>query len=425
MSERRQYRSTIWPGIYVLHERRCPAEDNDRAKCACDARWRGRRRSPVTKKPVWQTPPASTKAAAMAWLDADTTAVEERVARGMSFGSLGDEWMEGVQRGVIQRRRRGRPLPYSATTVRSYRRDLLMLKDPERGGFADQVAAEITEDDWQEFFQELRDRGLSFSRLANIRSVTSSIYAWAGHRTRRKRTGVIDNPMHLIDLGANTGKRRERVALLEEAAELLDALEPRDRVPFAIAFYAGPRRGAIGSIAWPDVEIVAGRVGSWLHINSIDDELGPGKTGDGRWVPVSPLLRTILQAEFERQGRPTEGKVVSVSLESGKLGERVDQAWAAANKRKAERLERPLRPRARHEAWSAEHELQPIRLHECRHTYCSWLVASKKWDIAEVMEFMGHTQLSTTQRYIHTIREHGPRKQADVVDLFGGQAQSG
>jgi hypothetical protein len=44
-----------------------------------------------------------------------------------------------------------------------------------------------------------------------------------------------------------------RVALAPEAAALLAELEPEDRVPYAIAFYAGLRRGEIHRLEWPEV----------------------------------------------------------------------------------------------------------------------------------------------------------------------------
>jgi integrase len=315
-----------------------------------------------------------------------TAAVRARAADGRTFGSLAREWMAGVEAGTIQRRRRGQPRPYSSTTIPGYRRDLLG-GFPRRDGsrpigvleeFHGRVANEITESEWQEFFDDLRDRGLSYSRLGNVKAVASSIYEYASYRTRRNSTGVASNPLRDIDLGANTGRRRERVASADEATALLVALAPEDQVPYGIALYAGLRRIDIDRLDWRDVEMVDGKPGDWLRVRPME-EAGPGKVGAGRRVPIAAPLRAILLAAYIRQGRPVAGKVSDVSVMSGKLAGRAKTAWGAVG-------------------------LEPIGLHECRHTYCSFLIAARV-DLAHIMRWMGHTQLSTTQRYIHVIEE--------------------
>ncbi len=64
-----------------------------------------------------------------------------------------------------------------------------------------------------------------------------------------------------MDLGANSGRRRDRVALPDEAGELLDALRPLDRVPYALAFYGGPRHQDIRRVEWSDLERVESKGG--------------------------------------------------------------------------------------------------------------------------------------------------------------------
>jgi integrase len=43
-----------------------------------------------------------------------------------------------------------------------------------------------------------------------------------------------------------------------------------------------------------------------------------------------------------------------------------------------------------------------IRWHDLRHTHASWLLAGGA-DLKTVMDRLGHTQISTTQRYLHTL----------------------
>ena len=43
-----------------------------------------------------------------------------------------------------------------------------------------------------------------------------------------------------------------------------------------------------------------------------------------------------------------------------------------------------------------------VRFHDLRHTHASWLLAGGA-DLKVVMDRMGHAQLATTQRYLHTL----------------------
>ncbi len=170
----------------------------------------------------------------------------ELADRGPTFGALGEEWLDGVERGRIGRRR-GKGKPYSDTTIASMRRRWQYKVRPE---FGDRFAGELTEMDWQRWIDELARKGLARSSIAQLVSLASGIYAWASAPSRRL---VERNPLRLVELPPNDEKPRMRVALAPEAAALLAALEPEDRLPYAIAFYAGLRRSEIYRLEWPDV----------------------------------------------------------------------------------------------------------------------------------------------------------------------------
>ena len=46
----------------------------------------------------------------------------------------------------------------------------------------------------------------------------------------------------------------------------------------------------------------------------------------------------------------------------------------------------------------------PLRMHDLRHAHASWLLAEGS-DLRSVMERMGHAQIQTTQKYLHTLPE--------------------
>jgi hypothetical protein len=229
------WRKTRFPGVYVSHSTRCPANADPAARCRCTPSWRGRRRHPVTGKPEWQKPVVKDRAEVLAWLaaaDAGSQHLRELAARGPLFEDLAEQWLDGVEQGRIGRRR-GRGKSYSETTIAAMRRSLRYHLLPV---FGPQHAAEISELDWQAWIDQLARRGLARSTIAKHISVASDIYAWASAPSRRL---VTRNPLRLVELPPNEEKPRLRVALAPEAAALLAALEPEDRVPYAIAFYAG------------------------------------------------------------------------------------------------------------------------------------------------------------------------------------------
>jgi site-specific recombinase XerD len=45
-----------------------------------------------------------------------------------------------------------------------------------------------------------------------------------------------------------------------------------------------------------------------------------------------------------------------------------------------------------------------VRMHDLRHAHASWLLAGGA-DLKGVMERMGHAQIQTTQKYLHTLPE--------------------
>jgi integrase len=77
---------------------------------------------------------------------------------------------------------------------------------------------------------------------------------------------------------------------------------------------------------------------------------------------------------------------------SGKLAERTTKAWSSAG-------------------------LQRITLHECRHTYASFLMAAG-YTLKELMEFMGHSDLRMVQRYTKLLPQPEEVDPAERLDAY-------
>ncbi len=233
------WRKSRFPGVYIAHSKACPAFAGPEARCRCKPSWRGRRWDATAGKAVWGKT-TKDRSEVLVWLAAAHKGADhlaELANRGPTLGVLGDEWLDGVERGHIGRRR-GRGKAYSDTTIESMRRRWRYKLRPE---FGDRFADELTEMDWQRWVDDLARKGLSRSSIAQLISLASGIYAWASAPSRRL---VKRNPLRLVELPPNDEKPRMRVALAPEAAALLAALEHDDRLPYAIAFYAGLPLGA-------------------------------------------------------------------------------------------------------------------------------------------------------------------------------------
>lgn len=101
----------------------------------------------------------------------------ELAARAPTFESLGDQWLDGVERNHVGRRR-GRGSPHADTTIENMRH--VDLPAPSR--FGPQFAGELTEVEWRRWVDRLARQGLGRSPIAKHLAVASGIYAWALNR---------------------------------------------------------------------------------------------------------------------------------------------------------------------------------------------------------------------------------------------------
>jgi integrase len=162
-------------------------------------------------------------------------------------------------------------------------------------------------------------------------------------------------------------KARDRVATPAEFATLLDALARptpkerkagksrssrdalRDSVPFALAAYGTARHQEIRVLDWEDVDLQLGAA------ELAADEEGRKPGGSWRVVPLVAPLLSILRQEWMAQGRPKKGKVCPPRNRSRSGMISLDHLQQRVHKR-----------------WS-ELGLEPIGLHEARHTAATWL----------------------------------------------------
>jgi integrase len=214
--------------------------------------------------------------------------------------------------------------------------------------------------DVQRLVDELTPK-LSGSRVRSIVNAIRSLYRWA-----QDRELVSHDPAALVRLPAMNATARDRVATPREFQALLAALKIEDALPYALAGYAMGRRAQIQRLRWGDVDLKVGVI-EW------GVELEARKSGAARRVvpTVKPLL-TLLKRGWIAAGRPSGDELVCPPLRAASEGLLHTGG---------------LTVRA-HAAWKRS-KLEPIGLHECRHTAASWLdAAGVSPKVASVL--MGH-----------------------------------
>jgi integrase len=254
---------------------------------------------------------------------------------------------------------------------------------------------DIGRGDLQGLVDVMTRRGLSGSRVRSVVNALRSLYRWA-----QDRELVINNPAELVRLPAMDAKPRDRVATPSELAGLLAVLQLEDAVPYGLAAYATARHQEIRTLDWPHVDLKLGA------IELAADEEGRKPGGSWRVVPLVKPLRTMLKNLWIAQGRPEEGKVCPPK-----------------RPRKSGLLDVSNVQRRVHERW-VELGLEPIGLHEARHTAATWLDhAGVSPKVASML--MGHktpeyqpgAAAITLRRYTHTLPGELERAR-DLLDAF-------
>jgi integrase len=222
-----------------------------------------------------------------------------------------------------------------------------------------------------------------------------SLYRWA-----QDRDLVGHDPAARVRLPAMDAKPRDRVATPEEFAALLAAIKLADALPWGLAGYATARKQEIRVLDWSHVDLQLGA------IELAADEEGRKPGGSWRVVPLVKPLKRMLRAAWMAQGQPAAGKVCpprqaspSGMLSVGDIQERVHREWR-------------------------ELGLEPIGLHESRHTAATWLDhAGVSPKVASTL--MGHKTPEyqpgaasiTLRRYTHTLPGELDRAR-DQLDRF-------
>jgi integrase len=235
-----------------------------------------------------------------------------------------------------------------------------------------------------------------------VRSVVNairSLYRWA-----QDREMVGHDPAALVRLPAMNATPRDRVATPADFARLMAALPLEDALPYALAGYAMGRRAQIVRLRWREVDLDVGAI-EW----GVAEEARKSRAAQ-RVVPAVRPLRILLKRAYLEQGKPAQDQLVCPPrkrnrrgvMSTGSLAQRARRRWQEAG-------------------------LEPIGLHECRHTAATWLdAAGVSPKVASVL--MGHATPElqagaapiTLARYTHTLPDAMERAR-EQLDAFLAQ----
>lgn len=299
--------------------------------------------------------------------------------------TVGDEaraWIEKADKGEILTRS-GRP--YKPAVLRLYRRDLETYVINDLGALR---LSQLRRRDVQAFVDELVGRGLSGSR---IRGIVNALRATL--RRPLQDDEIVVNPTDRLNLPANS-RHRERAASTAEAAKLLEALPVEQRPLWAVAFYAGLRRGELRALRWAAIDDGVTEIRVEHGWDDMEGEIAPKSAKGVRRVPIAGALRLILLEHRARTGRRGTdlvfGRTATEPFTPTHVRKRARQAWAAAAVGAFIRGE------------TLEVELVPIGLHECRHTFVSLMHAAGR-SLEEIGDYVGHSSAYMTDQYRHLL----------------------
>jgi integrase len=364
-------------GIRVRHGRACATGSGGR--CNCTPSYEASVFSVRDGKKLRKT--FATLPAAKDWRAEATTAIRRGTMRAPSRATLreaSEEWLTAAEEGAI-RSRSG--VPFKPSTLRIYRQALRAHVLPTLGGAR---LSEIRIVDVQDLADRLLATGADASTVRNAIAPLRVIF-----RRSVSRGEIAVNPTNGLELPAARG-RRERVASPIEAAELIAALPPRDRGLWSTAMYAGLRRGELLALPWEDVDLSGGVIRIERSYDPKEGVFVAPKTKAGRRsVPIASVLRSVLIEHRLATGR-SEGLAFGATAERpftpSNATRHACTAWKNANKL---RREAGLEP------------LEPISLHECRHTFASLMIASGV-NAKALASYMGHASVTITyDRYGH------------------------
>lgn len=375
------YQAWAFDAKAVTHARSCASRDG--GACDCEPTIGGKVYATFSGK--------GAKSAAKMWR-ADRVHAANRgqplAPSPLTFRDKAEAWLADAEAGLPVARGE---TAFSPSTLRGYKRDLDAHVLPYLG--AVKIGAIRRRD-----LVALKDRlwrehpTWSGQRIRNVFTPVQAVF-----RHALERDEIESDPTAGLPLPQGSAARK-RAATPAETRELLAVLPDDLRPIYATAAYAGLRRGELRALRVSDVQFNGERCieveRSWDDIAGVK----PPKSAAGvRKALLPDVLRTILAEHIEKTERSGNdlvfGRTAEAPFTPSHVGRRARKAWTAENKRRADEAEKQ----------SDEPELlEPIGLHELRHTHSTFLDHAGIPD-SRADRYMGHSDPRVQARYRHQL----------------------
>lgn len=380
-------RKSSFEGIVVKHRAVCATGTG--GTCNCQPTYQASVWSARDKRRIRKHFP--TLAAARAWRADAQTALRRRTMRAPTATTLSqaaEEWLEGARSGLIRNRSGDM---YKPSVIRGYEQALRQHLLPDLGPHR---LSEISRVDVQHVADRLLASGANPSTIRNALMPLRVIF-----RRAVSRGELAINPATGVELPAVRG-RRDSIVSPEQAAKLLEALPTHDRALWGTALYAGVRRGELMAMRWEDVDLATGVVRVEASYDPAARKFVEPKSRSGRRVvPMAAALRDLLVEHRMSVDDPTGlifGSTPDRPFNHSTIRQRADRAWKKA-------------------------ELEPIGLHEARHTFASMMIAAGVNPKA-LSVYMGHSSITITlDRYGH-LMPGNEEEAAGLLDAYLARA---
>ncbi len=316
-----------------------------------------------------QAPPAGsyTKAGARTWLD-ETLAKARRgelpgmIKTGATFAAACDDWLDY---------KRDRKIKLSTQI------DYEHMVDRMKKVFGEKFGARVKlEDVTPEMVEGFRDalvaEDLSDRTVNKYLTVLHGLFVWAQRRYKLPANPVanVERRPHAKRGNIDVFSREEVLALVRVAAS------EQDGTIYLTAAFTGLRLGELLALRWRDVDFT----NCAIHVRQsfTNGRVDTPKSGQERTVPMADEVAEALAKLGKRDHNTTDGDLVFCGSQGGHLaGHRLRDRYKAALEKAG---------------------LRELRFHDLRHTFGSHAIRTA--DSREVMEWMGHQDLATTQRYL-------------------------
>jgi excisionase family DNA binding protein len=250
---------------------------------------------------------------------------------------------------------------YSKVNKKGWKKSDRVYLKKLKAFFGRKKLADITAQMIEEYKPKRLSEGLKKSsvnrELSCLRKIFNVAIAW-GYAS--------ENPVKKVKFFSESGCLRERVLTEDEEGKLLDACPSYLKQIVIFALHTGMRRGEILNLKWQNVDF-----------DKREIKITESKSGKGRVIPVNPVLFALLVGLKSQDGNT---EYVFTNPETGKPFIDIKKSFTSA---------------------CTKAEIDDLKFHDLRHTFASRLV-KKGVDLATTRELLGHSSITTTQRYLHS-----------------------